>query len=129
MNGERLPSATARDFLNGWVEKRGADTSPRTAAAYGQVVRDFLASLGDRPDREVSLVNKADVATYRDSVRARTSIATANKSLKYLRVVLGAAWKDRLTQDNPAAIQELLAKVATGQADVDTTNQFAFREL
>ena len=103
VNDEPLPSATVRDFLTGWAEKRKADTSPRTAAAYGQVARDFIASLGPKADRDVSQVSKADVAQYRDAAQARTSPATANKLLKYLRVALGAAWKDGLTQDNPAA--------------------------
>lgn len=103
VNGETLPSATAGDFLAGWAEKRKADTSARTAAAYGQVAREFIASLGPKSSRDISQVSKADVAQYRDAVQARTSIATANKLLKYLRVALGAAWKDGLTQDNPAA--------------------------
>lgn len=103
VNDEPLASATAKDFLNGWAEKRKADTSPRTHQAYAQVTRDFLASRGPRADRDISQVSKTDVAKYRDSVMARTSAATANKSLKYLRVALGAAYKDGLAQDNPAA--------------------------
>jgi integrase len=102
-NGEPLASATARAFLTGWAERRKLDTAKRTYDAYKQVTRDFLESLGPRADRDISQMNKADVVKYRDEVLTRTSIATANKSLKYLRVALGAAYKDGLAQDNPAA--------------------------
>ncbi len=103
INGSALPSATARDFLKGWAERRKGDTKPGTARAYGQVARDFVESLGERADRDISQINRADVAKYRDAVLKRTTPATANKSLKYLRVALGAAYKDGLLQDNPAA--------------------------
>lgn len=102
-NGERLASATTRDFLSKWSERRKIDTSKRTYDAYRQVTRDFLRSLGSRAGRDISQVSKTEVVRYRDEVLERTSIATANKSLKYLRVALGAAYKDGLTQDNAAA--------------------------
>jgi len=126
VNDEPLPSATVRDFLTGWAEKRKADTSPRTAAAYGQVARDFIASLGPKADRDVSQVSKADVAQYRDAAQARTSPATANKLLKYLRVALGAAWKDGLTQDNPAA---KLDTIRRGANDRGRRRAFTLTEL
>lgn len=110
VNNEPLPSATIRHFLREWVEKRKLDTAPRTQKAYAQVARDFLASLGARADLDISQVSKADVSRYRDGVLARTSIATANKSLKYLRVALGAAHKDGLIQDNPAAKLDTLKR-------------------
>ncbi|ACB75219.1 tyrosine-type recombinase/integrase [Opitutus terrae] len=102
-NDEPLPSATARDFLTRWAERRKLDTANRTFQAYKQVVRDFLKSLGPRAERDISQISKTDIVTYRDEVLTRTSIATANKSLKYLRVALGAAYKDGLTQDNAAS--------------------------
>ena len=108
LHKEPLPSKTARRFLIEWAEERKVDTSPRTAAAYAQVARDFAESLGPRADLDISLIGKVDVATYRDSVRRRTSISTANKSLKYLRIALKRAWTDGLAQDNPGAKVETL---------------------
>ena len=110
VNNEPLASKSARDFLSDWAEGRKADTAPRTQQAYAQVVRDFIASLAERADRDISQVSRADVAKYRDAVVKRTSIATANKSLKYLRVALGAAWKDGLSQDNVAAKLDTLKR-------------------
>jgi integrase len=126
VNGETLPSATAGDFLKKWAEDRKGDTSARTSAAYGQVAREFLASLGDRADRDISQIGKADVAKYRDGVRARTSVATANKLLKYLRVALGAAWKDGLAPDNPAA---KLDTIRRGADDRGKRRPFTVKEL
>lgn len=103
VNDEPLPSSTAKDFFNGWAERRKIDTASATAKAYAQVVRDFLASLEVRADRDISQISKADVAKFRDAVLKRTSKASANKVVKILRVALGAAYKDGLCQDNPAA--------------------------
>jgi integrase len=111
LNGEPLPTKTARAFLNGWAEARKVDTKPRTHAAYAQIARDFIKALGSRADLDVSMITKSDVSKYREGVRQRTSVATANKSLKYLRVALKAAWADGLTQDNPAAKVPTLANV------------------
>ena len=49
------------------------------------------------------MITKADVAKYRDSVAKRVTKATANNCLKRLRVALGAAVREELSQDNPAA--------------------------
>lgn len=102
LHGEPLATKTAKQFLTEWAEGRKADTKPRTHAAYAQIARDFIKSLGERAEVEISSVSKADVSRYRDSVLKRTSIPTANKALKYLRVALKAAWADGLANDNPA---------------------------
>jgi integrase len=114
---EPFRSAVARDFLSSWPEKRKADMAARTAQAYAQVVRDFLKSLGPRADINIAQLTKADVATYRDEVLRRTSVANANKSLKYLRVALGAAYKDGLAQDNPAAKFDVIKRRESDRAE------------
>ncbi|HEU5077804.1 MAG TPA: tyrosine-type recombinase/integrase [Opitutaceae bacterium] len=111
VNDEPLPSSTTSEFLTNWAAKRKLDTSPRTHQAYAQIVRDFLSSLGERASRDISQISKADVTKYRDSVLARTSKASANKAVKYLRVALGAAFKDGLSQDNAAAKVDVLRRV------------------
>lgn len=129
VNNEPLPSATTKDFLAGWTEKRKTDTSPRTQQAYAQVARDFLASLGERAERDISQVSKADVSKYRDVVLARTSKATANKSLKYLRVALGAAFKDGLSQDNPAAKVDIMKRADEERSQRRPFTDTEFRAL
>lgn len=107
-NSEPLASATTREYLTKWPERRKAGVSRGTFNAYSQVSRDFIASLGQRADRDVSQITRADVTTFRDKVAVKTSVTNANKLLKYLRIALGAAWKDGLAQDNPAAKVERL---------------------
>jgi integrase len=126
VSGEPLLSATTRDFMNGWAEKRKSDTSLRTQQAYAQIARDFLASLGDRAKLDICQVNRADVAKYRDSVLKRTSVATANKALKYLRVALGAAYKDGLIHDNPAAKLDVLKR---SHAEMSERRPFTIAEM
>lgn len=117
VSNEPLRSAVARDFLTQWAEKRKADTSLRTYHAYRQVLRDFVTSLGERANVDISQITKTDVAKYRDGVLKRTSVANANKCLKYLRVALNAAYKDGVAQDNPAAKLDVLKRRETDRAE------------
>ncbi len=126
VSNEPLRTAIAGTFLTEWAGKRKADTSLRTFQAYSQVVRDFIKSLGERAKIDISQLTKADVAKYRDGVQTRTSVATANKSLKYLRVALGAAYKDGLAQDNPAAKLDVLKR---READRAARRPFTVKEL
>lgn len=103
VNNEVLPSSSTKEFLTGWAEKRRIDTAPRTHRAYAQIVRDFLASLGVKAERDISQVSKSDITKYRDEVLSRTSKSSANKAVKFLRVAFGAAYKDGFCQDNVAA--------------------------
>jgi len=125
-SGERLLSATARDYLTRWAETRKADTAHSTSTAYAQIVRDFLISLGSRADLDISLISKADIARYRNAVLARTSAASANKALKYVRIALGAAYRDGYTQENPATKLETLKRPV---ADRQQRRVFTLPEL
>src|SRR4051812_21844852 len=70
VSNEPLRSAVARDFLTDWAAKRKAETALRTYQAYTQVARDFLKSLGERANLDISQVTKTDVAKFRDEVVA-----------------------------------------------------------
>ena len=126
VSNEPLRSAVAQEFLMGWAEKRKVDTALRTHQAYAQVARDFIKSLGARASMDISQLTKTDVIKYRDEVLARTSIATANKSLKYLRVALNAAYKDGVAQDNPAAKVDVIRRRL---ADITERRPFTVKEI
>jgi integrase len=126
INPEPLRSALAGDYLSEWAERRKVDTANRTQAAYAQVVRDFVKSLGERAKVDISQITKADVAKYRDAVLKRTSVAKANKCLKYLRVALGAAYKDGVAPENPAARLDTLRR---READRAERRPFTLKEL
>jgi len=126
VSNEPLRSAIAQEFLMGWAAKRKVDTALRTHQAYAQVARDFIKSLGARASMDISQLTKTDVVKYRDEVLARTSIATANKSLKYLRVALNAAYKDGVAQDNPAAKVDVIRRRL---ADITERRPFTVKEI
>jgi integrase len=126
ISNEPLRSAVAREFLVKWAETRKVDTALRTYQAYTQVIRDFVKSLGERAGLDISQLTKADVAKYRDEVLKRTSVANANKSLKYLRVALGAAYKDGVAQENPASKLDTLRR---READRAERRPFTVKEL
>jgi integrase len=126
VSNEPLRSAVARDFLTQWAEKRKTDVALRTYQAYAQVGRDFLKSLGERANVDISQLTKTDVAKYRDEVLVRTSVANANKTLKYLRVVLNAAYKDGVAQENPAAKLDVLKR---RELDRAARRPFTVKEL
>ncbi len=117
VSNEPLRSAVARDFLTQWPETRKVDTAPRTYHAYAQIARDFVKSLGERANLDISQLTKADVSKFRDEVLRRTSVGNANKSLKYLRVALGAAYKDGVAQENPAAKLDTLRRREIDRAE------------
>ncbi len=112
---EPLTAVTAKSFLTEWPEKKKPNVARGTYNAYAQTCRDFLATLGPKADRDISQIMRADIAKFRDKVAARTTTTNANKQLKYLRVALGAAWKDGLMQDNPAAKVDRLSERDDGK--------------
>ena len=125
-NAEPLPTATTRDFLLNWPEKRKNDISHRTYQAYSQVARDFIESLGNRADRDINQISRQDIIKFRDSVALRSSAATANKLLKYLRVGLREAWKADLISENPAEKVDLLSR---REQDRPTRRAFTLQEV
>jgi len=129
LHHEPLKFNSARDFLTGWAEKQKAVTAARTHAAYAQIARDFIQSLGNRADGDISQVSQSDVAKYRDAVAARTSPTTAHKALKYLRIALGAAMRDGLTQTNPAALLVKTKETAAAKAAKVSRRAFTVDEL
>jgi integrase len=116
-NEEVLPFTTARKFLQEWPELRRDGLSRSTYAAYRQTCRDFLVSLGGKADRDISQLTRGDVVKFRDEVAKRTTVGNANKMVKYVRVALGAAWRDGLVQENVAAKVDRLSERNRNQVE------------
>jgi len=110
VTNEPLTTVTAKAFLTDWPEAKRPNVARGTYNAYAQTCRDFIGHLGPKADRDISQVARGDVAKFRDKVADRTTATNANKQLKYLRVALGAAWKDGFMQDNPAAKVDRLSE-------------------
>jgi integrase len=58
--------------------------------------------LGEKAKRDLSHLEKEDVASFRDSIASTRSTGTANLALKIIRIALGQGRRDGLIVTNPA---------------------------
>ncbi len=117
---------TIRAHFDEWLETVKATASTATAAAYGQVSRDFIESLGIRAERELHQLTTADISQFRALTLKRVSPNTANKQIKILRVCLKQAVKTGLLESNPATKVDTI-KVRAG--DRGARRPFTLAEL
>jgi integrase len=107
--GEPLHSYKTRDWLAHWLEMKEQVRAGKTMDRYRQVIRDFIASLGNRADLALSHITSKDVLAYRDSIVAANKTArTANLSVKVVSAAFNAAVRQHLIESNPATALESL---------------------
>ena len=53
ITSEDLPTSTAREFMQGWLERKRPETSPATMAFYSKTVAKFLAFLGTTAENDL----------------------------------------------------------------------------
>lgn len=102
VTGAPLASATVREFMNGWIERKRLENGERTAIRYGRTTKQFVQFLGERADNQLLFVTSKDITAFRDSIAKRLSPVTANMALKILRIALQQAYRDGLLNENPA---------------------------
>lgn len=102
-NQEALPSATIKSWCERWLSAKTIETEKTTQDRYTRVVERFLAFLGKRVVKDVVTLKADDVLRFRDQEAVERSRATANLSVKVLRVVFGGAHRHGLLSINPAA--------------------------
>src|SRR5438093_2382867 len=73
-----------------------------TQARYKRIVDRFLECLGAKANRDLSTLQAGDITRFRDREAKPLSRATANLSLKVLRVCFGEALRQGLLALNPA---------------------------
>jgi integrase len=85
--GKPIHFRTARSWLNEWVEdKKSEKVAERTSLKYSQIVREFLAHLGNKADDMLNQVSDADLKSFRNALaRAGHSATTVNGAIKILR--------------------------------------------
>jgi integrase len=107
--GEPLHSYKTRDWLAHWLDMKEQVRASKTATRYRQVIRDFVASLGDRANLALAHLTPKDVLTYRNSIiKANKMTRTANLSIKVVSAALNAALRQGYIQTNPATAVESL---------------------
>jgi integrase len=93
---------TVQTWFNQWLEEKTRSRSPATALRYGQIARDFLASLGSRAELPLEHVTAKDIRAYRDSLlRKGVSGRTVNQSVTIVSTVFRRAQRQGKLNFNP----------------------------
>jgi integrase len=108
-NLESLPTASIKSWCETWLEAKAIETGEATRDRYKPIVAHFTGFLGDtKAKRDLATLQTSDIARFRDREAKQRSRATANLSLKVLRVCLGEAVRQGLVTVNPAVRVKLL---------------------
>jgi integrase len=100
--GENLPGSTARNFFTKWLENKANETATTTASNYRDAITKFINALGDKADRDLNDITRADVIDFRDGLHKRLSATSANNALKIARMALKDAVVAELADRNVA---------------------------
>src|SRR5439155_22449545 len=84
--GRPLHFQTARAWLKGWIEdKKSEKVSERTLLKYEQIVREFLAHLGEKAHAALNEFVDEDLKSFRNALaRSGRSASTVNGAIKIL---------------------------------------------
>ena len=101
ITGHELRTPTVRQWLQQWLDgKEGANTKG-TLAVYRQVVRAFLAFLGQKADSRLDSVEQRDVIEFRKRLREQGRSATTIN--QYVSTILASPFRLALNQGIIAA--------------------------
>jgi integrase len=108
-NVESLESHFIKSWMDTWLQAKAIETEESTHARYQRIVDRFTGFLGEaKSKRDLSTLQANDIARFRDHEAKERSRATANLSVKVLRVCFGEAVRQGLLAVNPAARVKLL---------------------
>jgi integrase len=115
--GEPLHNYKVHEWLHHWLDMKEQVRAGKTTVRYRQVVRDFLASLGNRADLALAHVTPKDVFKYRNAITAAgKSGRTANLSVKVISAAFNAAFRQGYIPSNPCVALESLPANAEEKA-------------
>jgi integrase len=104
--GTPIERRTIREHFEAWISTKQA--SPGTLVRYQQVVRQFLAFLGPKANKDLSSLVTEDVERYRDGLQGTIAPTSINVHLKVIRVCLESATRKNTFDKNPARLAENL---------------------
>jgi integrase len=108
-NVDALPTASIKSWLNTWLEAKAIEAGESTHIRYRPIVERFTGFLGEAKNkRDISTLHASDIARFRDREAKERSRATANLSLKVLRICLGEAVRQGLLTVNPGVRVKML---------------------
>jgi len=121
-SGEAVKNYTVEGWLNEWLEIKAGGASKNTMLRYRQVLRDFLAGMGQRAKNALVGVTPGDIRRYRDSLRKEgRAVSSVNVTVKkILSIPFEAARKNGYIPTNPvAAVDGLKDKAEARKAGRD----------
>jgi integrase len=101
-NAESLSSATVGKWCETWLQTKSIEAEQSTHTRYTRILERFGEFLGAKAGRDLSTLQALDITRFRDREAKELSRATANLSLKVLRVCFGEAVRQDLLEVNPA---------------------------
>jgi integrase len=116
VSSEAVVLHTIADWCNAWVADKIKSKADGTGKRYGPEMKEFLAHLGPKANKDLSQLTKLDVQGNRDrKTAAGLANASANLPVKMLRTCLGLAVKQGLITTNPAMAVDLLSTEETNK--------------
>src|SRR4029453_10622864 len=101
-NVESLPSASIASWCETGLQPKAIEAEESTPARYGRIVERFLECIGAKANRDLATLQANDITRFRDREAKELARATANLSVKVLRVCFGEAVRQGLLAVNPA---------------------------
>lgn len=99
---------TIRQWFTDWQAEKEASRSEKTAERYKSVVDEFLAHLGNRADKLLTVLMPRDIQGYvAKRQKEGLSSTTVNLDAKILRTALNRARRQGIIQTNPAEAVDL----------------------
>ena len=100
--GEALPTASVRQYVDGWLAIKEPETAPATYAAYQKSTVKFLAYLGPDAERDIAEIRPVHISGFRNSLANKVAPGTTNFDLKCIRMLFKAARRDGYILEDPA---------------------------
>ena len=113
IHGVELPSTTAEQFAADCLKAKKAETKPRSWECYWNVVSKFVAFLGNEAQLDISLLTRAHVTAFRNSLSEKVSPGTVNFGLRVIKMLFKAARRDGFVQDDPSEFVSVVKREKT----------------
>ena len=123
-NVESLPSDSIKSWCEAWLQAKAIEAEGSTHARYARIIERFIESLGAKANRDLSILQAVEITWFRDREAKVLSRATANLSLKVLRVCFSEAVRQGLLAANPAVRVPVLKT-----SDKSARRAFTFSEI
>jgi integrase len=105
--GDGLRTFTVREWFEHFRKIKTKSQSPKTAAKYAQLSRQFLDFVGPKADLNILAVASDDIRKFREQREATGLTATTlNDDVTILSAIFNGAWRDHVVSNNPCTAIE-----------------------